>query len=121
MRFDTARLTVALRAIVRELDRLRAHRVPRAELERAKQYTLGQFSMGLEKSMSRMVWMGENLLLGGRVPDPSTTIKRIKALGADDVQRLARAVFRPNRMSLAYIGPAQDEARLTRCLEMKEL
>jgi predicted Zn-dependent peptidase len=119
--FDTARVTTALRAIVRELDRLRARRVPRGELERAKHYVLGQFTMGLEKSMSRMVWMGENLLLSGRLPDAAGTIRRIEALDADDVQRVARMVIRPGRMGLAYVGPPQDEARLARSLEMKEL
>lgn len=116
--FDTARLTSALRAIVRELDRLRARRVPRGELERAKRYVLGQFTMGLERSMSRMVWMGENLLLSGRVPDAARVVRRIEALTADDVQRVARMVFRPHRMGLAYIGPAQDEARLARSIEL---
>jgi len=119
--FDTERLSVALRAIIREVDRLRAGRVPRAELERARQYVLGQFTIALEKTMSRMIWVGEQLLLSGRVPDPQRTIRRIKAVSADDVQRIARAVFRPNRVNLAYIGPPQDERRLTRCLEMKEL
>ncbi len=119
--FDTARLPVALRAIMRELDRLRARRVPRAELERARQYTLGQFTMALEKSMSRMVWMGENVLLSGRVPDPARTVKRIQAVSADDVQRIARAIFRPTRITLATVGPRQDEQRLARCLEMREI
>ena len=116
--FDTARVTAALRAIVRELDRLRARRVPRAELERAKRYVVGQFTMGLERSMSRMVWVGENLLLSGRVPDAARVMRRIEALTADDVQRVARMVFRSHRMGLAYIGPPQDEARLARSIEL---
>jgi predicted Zn-dependent peptidase len=118
--FDVARLPVALRAIVRELDRLRVRRVPPVELERAKQYVLGQFAMALEKSMSRMIWMGENLLLSGRVPDPARTVERVKAVSADDVQRIAQGIFRPGRIHLAYVGPAQDEQRLARCLELKE-
>jgi len=103
---------------MRELDRLRARRVPRAELERAKRYVVGQFTMGLERSMSRMVWVGENLLLSGRVPDAARVMRRIEALTADDVQRVARMVFRPQRMGLAYIGPPQDEARLARSIEL---
>jgi predicted Zn-dependent peptidase len=117
--FDVARLPVALRAIVRELDRLRVRRVPPVELERAKQYVLGQFTMGLEKTISRMVWVGENLLLSGRVPDQARTIRRLKAITADDVQRVARMVVRANRMSLATIGPPLDEQRLVRSIEMK--
>jgi len=117
--FDAARLDVALRAVVHELERLRVRRVPRAELERAKQYVLGQFRMGLEKTMSRMVWMGESLLMSGRVPDEARTVRRIEALTADDVQRVARMVLRPNRMSVAAIGPPHDERRLARSIEMK--
>lgn len=116
--FDAARLDVALRAVVRELERLRTRRVPRAELERAKQYALGQFRMGLEKTMSRMVWVGENLLLGGRVPDAARTVRRIEAVTTDEVQRVARMVLRPNRMSVAVIGPPRDEQRLARSIEM---
>jgi predicted Zn-dependent peptidase len=117
--FDSARLDVALRAIARELERLRTRRVPRAELERAKQYVLGQFTMGLEKTISRMVWVGENLLLGGRAPDQARTIRRLEAVTADDVLRVARMVVRANRMSLATIGPPQDEHRLARSIEIK--
>jgi predicted Zn-dependent peptidase len=116
--FDPARVTAALRAVVRELDRLRVRRVPRGELERAKRYVVGQYMMALERSMSRMVWMGENLLLGGRVPDAARVVRRIEALTADDVQRVARMVFQPYRMGLAYIGPPQDEARLARSIEL---
>jgi len=118
--FDVKRLSLALRAIVRELDRLRTKRVPGAELDRAKQYALGQFAMALERSMTRMVWMGENVLLSGRLPDEAETIKRIKAVSADDVQRIARAVFRPKTIGAAVIWPARDERRLARYLEMKE-
>ncbi|MBN1917487.1 MAG: insulinase family protein [Verrucomicrobia bacterium] len=118
---DTARLTVGLRAIVHEFDRLRRHRIGRAELERAKQYAVGQLTMGLEKSMSRVVWIGENLLLSGCVPDPAETIRRLRAITADDVQRVARLVFRPGRTALAYIGPVQDEARLRRSIELEAL
>jgi len=116
---DTARLTVGLRAVVRECERLRVHRVPRAELDRAKQYAVGQLSMGLEKSMSRMIWMGEELLLSGRVPDAAETVRRLRGVTAGDVQRVARMVFRPSRMGLAYIGPPQDEARLRRSIELE--
>jgi predicted Zn-dependent peptidase len=52
------------------------------------------------------------------VPDQARTIRRVKALTADDVQRVARMVVRPNRMSLATIGPALDERRLARSIEM---
>lgn len=55
------------------------------------------------------------------MPDPAKTADRIKAVDADDVQRIARAIFRPRRINLAYVGPAHDEQRLARCLEMKEL
>ena len=44
-------------------------------------------------------------------------LDRIDAVSADDVQRLAQDLWRPQRMALAFVGPMESESRLQAWLE----
>lgn len=104
---DSERLSRALTLIGRELRRLQERVVGRAELQRARDYAVGQIRTGLETSTSQMNWVGENLAGQGRFIQPQVVIDRLSAVTADQVQRTARAVLKRTRMSLALVGPRE--------------
>ena len=49
------------------------------------------------------------LLLEGRAARAARGLEGIEAVTADDVQRLAADIVRPERLSLAAIGPLDEE------------
>ena len=61
--------------------------------------------LGGETSQSQMSWILSKLRWFGRVETPDEVVARIRAVTADDVQALARDLFRPENLSLALVMP----------------
>lgn len=111
--FDTQRAEAALRLTAKEVRRVLDKKVSAPELKRTKDYLLGTFRLGLEGTGSQMLLLGESLLNFGRVILPEETIRGIRAVTADDIQRVASDIFSPARMTLSLVVPnnqPQDEA-----------
>jgi predicted Zn-dependent peptidase len=102
---DAAKLPRALHLVVGELKRLCAQPAGAAELRRAKDYVIGQMRIGLEGATHQMTWAADNQLNFGRFIQPDEIIAAIRRVSAADIRRLARAVLRADRMSLALIAP----------------
>lgn len=125
--FDTGALTVsagvdrqrshkALKLILRELARIREKKVGSRELERARDYIVGQTRLGLESTSQQMMWVGNNMIFHGRFIPPAEVVARVQRVSAADVQAVAGAVIDKRRATLAMIGPdlgtgAQAECR----------
>ena len=103
--FDGGRALAALKLTAKELRRVVDAKVGARELKRAKDYLLGTFRLGLEGTGSQMMYIGESVLNYGRVVCPEETIEGLRAVTADDVQRVAADVFDPRRMTLSLVVP----------------
>ena len=105
---DRERLDRALALIARELRRIKEKPVGRRELERARDYSVGQIQLGLESTTSQMMWIGEHILAYGRVKDPEEGIQSLKKVTAAEIQHLAGQILRPEHASLAMVLPDAD-------------
>jgi predicted Zn-dependent peptidase len=113
---DNKRLEKALGLIGRELRRI-TRRPPSAdELERARNYALGQLKLGLESTSNQMMWMGEHLLSYGKIIEPHELERRIKAVTVEDVAQVAVALLQPQRLNVAVIGPVNNRQKLEAAL-----
>lgn len=99
----------AIRLIAKELERLKNVRVGSRELGRAKDYAIGQLRLALENTATQMTWIAENLMFRGRFISPEEIIGFLQAVTADDVQGLARRIFRPQNISVAMVSPGLGE------------
>lgn len=109
---DHAKLERAVKMILREIDHI-CHRPPsRSELQKAKDYTMGQTLMGLESTTNQMMWIGESLASYGIIQDPATIEARIEAVQPADIQRCACHCLHRARLGLALVGPAKEHARV---------
>ncbi len=95
----------AISLVVGELEKLKEQAVGIRELNRAKEYCVMQLLLSLEKTMNSMFWIGESMLCLGRVRRVDKVINNIKAVTPGDIRRIAKTVFRPDRLALAAIGP----------------
>ncbi|RKX31799.1 MAG: insulinase family protein [Verrucomicrobia bacterium] len=105
---DRKRALEGWRLIIRELARIIRQPVSRAELARARDYTVGQLKIGLESSSSRMTWIGEQLLAYNRVMDPKEVVEAYSRITPDDIMEVARYCLRSGRLSVAAITPDRD-------------
>jgi len=56
-----------------------------------------------------MTRLGKSELTHGEILSIDELIKRVDAVKASDVQRLAQQIFTPNNMVLTVIGPVKEE------------
>jgi predicted Zn-dependent peptidase len=106
---DTKRLHRALALILAELRKISRQPPSTVELQRAKDYAIGQMRLGLESTANRMMWLGEHLLAYGTIQSPAEVERQIAAVTPADVQATAADLFRNNRLNVAVITPSKDE------------
>ena len=93
------------------------YRVPEDELRRTKELRKGRLLMGFEDSRSVAAWIGSQESTYGEIKTPEEVMEKIDAVTAEEVQELARELFRPDRLSLALLGPYTDPKPFARLLE----
>lgn len=104
---DRAEETTA--AILRELERLRNEPITSVEFERARRYVTGSLLMGLEGSGAVASWIGARELLLGDILTPEEVVAGYARVTLDDLHDLASELFRPERLTLAVVGPYEDD------------
>lgn len=114
-----ARKVISL--ILKELKKARESSIPEKEIKRAKEYFRVQFSLALENTMDHMLWLGERVVASGRLPEKDRIIKEISSVSAQDLQRVAKDVFRAKNLNLAMIGPVRDREKRELEKELGEL
>jgi len=102
---DNRKITDAAALILKELNRIRRGGVQPAELNRTKEYFIGQIQLALEDTMDYMLWIGEATLTDDRCKTVEQIVQSIKKVTPADVKRVARDIFRPERFNLAVVGP----------------
>ncbi|MCB1195726.1 insulinase family protein [bacterium] len=101
-----------IKIILSVLKNLKTELVPKEELDRAKQYTIGQLSLGLEKTMNIMMWLGETLLTQKQVQSIDEILEQITKVSAEDLLRVSNALFTNERLNMSIISPLKNESRL---------
>lgn len=110
------KLQEAVTVILGELRRLVEEPVGDEELTKARDYAAGSFRLSLESTMALGQRAGEALLTLGEVEPVEEVVARLRAVTADDVQRVARRLFHSANLAMAVVGPAGDPDALERLL-----
>jgi predicted Zn-dependent peptidase len=95
----------ALTEMLRLLDELRSADVPGDELERAKKKTRIGLEFSLDSPAEMIGWFGAGELLHPPVESFDRWIARIEAVTAQDVRRVASAIFRRENLIACAVGP----------------
>jgi len=93
-----------------ELDRLKQDGVPEAELARAKAIYEGSLARNFETVLSLASIIGIEELLHRIEPFPHS-VARIRAVRAEEVQRIAAETLTPERFAIAVVGRRPSDVR----------
>jgi predicted Zn-dependent peptidase len=99
-----------------ELMKLIDEAVEEHEMTKARDYTIGSFRMSLETPMALAQRTGELLLLLGEIESVENVVQKLEAVTAEDVQRVAKRLFRDDNISMSLVGPGADAAELEKAL-----
>ena len=95
-----------LRLIVDEFWRLQRERVGERELDGAKAYLTGSFPLTIETPESIAMQVVNALFYGLPLEELQNFRERVNAVTPDDIQRVAKALLRPDRLSVVLVGNA---------------
>ncbi len=112
MGVDADDVVPAMRGVLAELSRLRDEPVPAAELERARNFTLGRLELRLEESRSMASFLGSQEALHDRVMTMDEVMEALRAVTAEDIQAVAGRLFRDDALCGAVIGPNLESGSL---------
>ena len=106
---DTRTDTTAdvLRLIVDEFQKLQRERVSERELADAQAYLAGSFPLTIETPDAIAAQVLNVLFYGLARADVENYRERVNAITPDDIQRVARAYLRPDRLSVVLVGNAR--------------
>ncbi|MGA2286348.1 MAG: hypothetical protein ABSG55_08780, partial [Dehalococcoidia bacterium] len=104
------------KVILEQVFKLVDEPVPEDELTRARDFTIGNFRLGLETTMALTQWTGENLISTGEIEQIEDVVAKLQAITSDDVQRVAKRLFRRDNVAVALVGPKADPGLLEKTL-----
>jgi predicted Zn-dependent peptidase len=116
---DNKKLVEAVEVVMKILRQLRRSSPKALEFERAREYFLGQFVLGLEDTTEHMMWIGESMIERDRIRTLGEVVYRVNSLSPEDIRRVAADLLREKRFNLAIVGALDDsqEKELQRLME----
>lgn len=105
---DNGRFHQALEIALKQCQRLAAEPVKEAELEKIKDHARGRLAISLESSDDLASFYAEQELLKRKIEAPEQKLARLEKVTIGEIQKVAKEVFRPERLNLAFIGPLEE-------------
>ena len=111
-------LEETIKVILDEYRKIREEKVGAEELAKAKDHMKGQMALAFEGSDDIVEYLITQETIHGKVTLPKEKAKKIDAVTADDVLRVAQDIFQNKRLNLAVIAPKADKAKLEKLLKL---
>lgn len=104
----TERAEEVVRVLLSEFKKLVTEKVGDAELQKVKDYMVGGMYLGLESSDSLAEFYGYQEVLRRPLQTPDEAAAKIRAVTAEDIQKVATDIFKTETLNMALIGPFED-------------
>jgi predicted Zn-dependent peptidase len=115
---DNTRVEKSISTILKEYKKISRINVPSAELKKAKDNIKGKMAIYLETSDAQSSFYGLQELLEKRILAPKELFKEIDKVSQNDILKVAKDIFRPEKLNLALIGPFKDKAKFEKLLNI---
>lgn len=102
---DPSKREEMLATVDREIERICAKGVSAAELERTKEFLIGNFRMSRERVTSKLFYYGSTVLSFGRILPPEEQVAGIRSVSRGDVLDVAREILDPSRRAVSWVLP----------------
>ena len=103
---DEKNIDNSIELIQKELAKLKAKPVSKAELDRTKSQIKGVMMLGLENMSGRMMRLGSSELYFESFTSLDTILKKVDAVTSEAIQHAANDLFREERFSTVIIRPS---------------
>lgn len=105
-------LVQAVKTILTEYRKIATKKVTPQELQKAKDYIKGKSVMGLESSNAVASFLIGQEVTKGKILTVGEIFKKIDKVTQEDILRVAKDIFRNEKLNLALIGPHKKSKEL---------
>lgn len=105
-----------VKIIVKEYRKIAREGVTDDEILMAKNYLRGRLHLGLETASQKASFMGLQEVLIDKVLAPKEIERNILKVRTKDVQKIAREIFKNNKLNLCMVGPVENKERIKKIL-----
>jgi len=114
---DNKNVEKAISAILKEYKKLCQKKVLESELKKAKDNIKGKTALLLESSDVLSFFYAGQELLEKKILTPEEIFKKIDRVSLNDILKVAKDIFQPQKLNLALIGPFKDKAKFQKLLK----
>ncbi len=111
-------LEKTIEIILKEYKKIASAKVNQKELQKAKDYIKGKSLMNFESSDEVAMFFIEQETKRKKIMPMEDIIKMVDKVTADDILRVARDIFKPEKLNLAVIGPHKNGKKLEKILNL---
>lgn len=115
---DNNKVDQAVKIIAGEYKKIKNKKVSTRELKNVKEYIKGKTLIGLEESDSMANFVCAQELLANEILTAEEIFDRISKVTVDDIQRVAKDIFAPEKLNLAMIGQEKDKKKFESLLKI---
>lgn len=115
---DNKSVEKAISTILKEYKRISQKKVEKEELKKAKDNIKGKMALLLETSDAKASFYGLQELLKEKILTPREIYQKIDKVTQEDILKVAKDIFRPEKLNLALIGPFKDRKIFQRLLRL---
>ncbi|MDP2593517.1 MAG: pitrilysin family protein [bacterium] len=102
------RLVESVEAVLEEFRKIRDKKIDDKELRKAKDSLTGSMYLSLESSDHIADYYGFKEVLRKDLVSPKERAEKISGITAEDIQAVAKDIFKDDRLNFACIGPSED-------------
>ena len=117
---DNKRAGKAISAVLNEYKRISQNKISSKELKKAKDHFKGKMSLFFEASDARASFYALQELLENKILRPEEIYAKINKVSVNDILKVSKDVFKPEKLNLALIGPFKDKTKFQKLLWIKK-
>lgn len=116
---DNNRVEKAISAVLDEYGKMAKNKISAKELKKAKDHFKGKMILLFEASDAQASFYGTQELLEKKVLTPEQIYAKINKVSVNDILKVSKDIFKPEKLNLALIGPFKDKAKFQKILKLK--
>jgi predicted Zn-dependent peptidase len=114
---NNERIEEVIREIIKECNLLVKEKISIKELDKVKSLIIGNMKMSLEATDDIAHFYGGQELMKKEIKTLEEKIKEIKNVKVEDIQKMAKILFKNKNLNLAMIGPYKDKSNFIKILK----
>jgi predicted Zn-dependent peptidase len=111
-------LKKTIKLMLKEIKKIANKKVSVKELKKAKERLKGNVKIGLETVQSKAGFFGNQELFYEKVESPEEILVKYENVTAEDIQAVAKYIFKNSKLNLAVVGPHKNKKELKNILKV---